>query len=78
MATITITPAAASAVLWAFKDDAGRDPGDFMKSLLGAFIHADLTNRAALVEAFPEVGHAFLMAKSDRDGIEKLRLAVSA
>jgi len=78
MQTVTITPAAASAVLWFFKDDVGRDPGHFTATLLEAFAHADLDNRARLVEAFPELGHAFLLAKSARDGIEQLRQAVTS
>lgn len=78
MDTITITREAALAVLWFFGHQEGRNPGDFTQHLLEALAHADLTNRAALVAAFPDLGHAFLMAKSDRDGIEKLCQVVAA
>jgi hypothetical protein len=69
----TIDLDAAAAVLWFFSDSLGREPGGFVKSLLTAMSHADLTNRARLVSAFPEYGRPFLMAKSARDGIQQLR-----
>lgn len=68
-----ITPAVAAGVLWHFGDTQGRDPGSFVMHLLDAMSAADLSNRAALVAAFPEIGRAFLLMKSARDGREQLR-----
>lgn len=64
---------AALAVLWHFGDPAGRQPGTFTEHLLQAMSYADLDNQARLVAAFPELGAAFLAAKTARDGIERLR-----
>jgi len=70
------SPDGAKAVLSFFGDPVGVTPGSFVQSLLETMSHADETNRARLVAAFPEYGRPFLMAKSARDGIERLRAIV--
>ncbi|WP_428956144.1 hypothetical protein [Streptomyces sp. cg35] len=51
----------------------GYPAGDWTESLITLIDRADMTNRAKLVTAFPEVGAAVLLAKYDEEGIATLQ-----
>lgn len=49
---------AAFPVLWHNGDQRGREPGSFISKLLDAWVRADLENDAKLCDAFPMLGAA--------------------
>ncbi|WP_420032307.1 hypothetical protein ACN2WE_05440 [Streptomyces sp. cg28] len=56
----------------------GYPAGDWTESLITLIDRADMTNRAKLVTAFPEVGAAVLLAKYDEEGIATLQRIADA
>lgn len=51
----------------------GYPAGDWTESLITLIDRADMTNRAKLVTAFPELGAAVVLAKYDEEGIATLQ-----
>ncbi|MFE9736179.1 hypothetical protein ACFYO9_37635 [Streptomyces sp. NPDC005863] len=73
----TIPPDIAAHVLSHF-GRGGYPAGGWTESLITLIDRADMSNRAKLVTAFPEVGAAVLLAKYDEEGIAKLQRLAGA
>ncbi|MEU1497352.1 hypothetical protein [Streptomyces sp. NPDC005732] len=69
----TITTETARHVLWRYDRAGGAQPGTFTQNLMAAIESADVTNRAIMRSAYPELSEALHLARYDEEGLAKLQ-----
>lgn len=68
-----ITRETARHVLWRYDRKGGAQPGSFTVHLMSAIESADVSNRAILRDAYPEMTAALHLARYDEEGLAKLQ-----